>query len=66
MQCRCEVFLLCLLFLSVQKSTLLGLFKSVSETLVCDHSNKSYSAFISYGAVKLLVFGDFKHDHLRE
>ena len=31
-------------------------FKSMDETLVCDHSNKSYWTALSYGAVSFSVF----------
>ena len=34
-------------------------FKSVDETLVCDHSNKSYRAVFSYGTVYYAVQGGF-------
>jgi len=32
-------------------------FKFVDETLVCDHSNESYWAIFSYGAVRYAVQG---------
>ena len=32
-------------------------FKSVDETLVCDHSNESYWAILSFGAVYYAVQG---------
>ena len=34
------------------------IFKSVDKTLVCDHSNESYWAVLSYGTVYYAVQGD--------
>ena len=44
-----------LLFCMVFKGILT--FKSVDETLVCDHSNESYLAVLSYGTVYYTVQG---------
>ena len=35
------------------------IFKSVNETLVCDHSNESYCAVLSCGTVYYAVQGDY-------
>ena len=43
------------LFIMLYKMVLI--FKSMDETLVCDHSNKSYWAALSFGTVYCAVQG---------
>ena len=38
-------------------------FKSVNETLACDHSNESYRALLSCGTVYYAVKRDSKRNH---
>ena len=44
------------LFIMLYKMVLI--FKSVNETLVCDHSNESYRAVLSCGTVYYAVQGE--------
>ena len=44
------------LFIMLYKMVLI--FESVDETLVCDHSNESYCAVLSYGTVYYSARGD--------
>ena len=50
-----EQYFYLLLFISLYK--VVQTFKSVDETLVCDHSNESYWAILSCGTVYYAVQG---------